>query len=346
MNGSLAAWRLLPVWFRGLIRAMRPKQWAKNGFVFIPILFDRQITHLEPLTRVTVGFLLFCLTASAVYLMNDIVDVERDRLHPKKRFRPIASGELPVRLAAVMAVVLPILSVIIAWLYSPLFALVLIAYIVKQVAYSFYLKNVVIVDVLLLAAGYILRVIGGVVLITVTNFSPWLYVCVGMAALFLAVGKRRQELILLGNGAQDVRATYKQYNLALLDEMLRITVTSSVITYTLYTVEAKTNLRRPRHAANSAVYHLRRFPLPIPHVRQRGRRRARRGAVQGQAAAGRDYPVFRDSGYYHLCCAAFRIVNAPAYLIAEHESSRNLILMGNGRLTGCPYENPMRWYSL
>ncbi len=245
MNGSLAAWRLLPVWFRGLIRAMRPKQWAKNGFVFIPILFDRQITHLEPLTRVTVGFLLFCLTASAVYLMNDIVDVERDRLHPKKRFRPIASGELPVRLAAVMAVVLPILSVIIAWLYSPLFALVLIVYIVKQVAYSFYLKNVVIVDVLLLAAGYILRVIGGVVLITVTNFSPWLYVCVGMASLFLAVGKRRQELILLGNGAQDVRATYKQYNLALLDEMLRITVTSSVITYTLYTVEAKTNLGGP-----------------------------------------------------------------------------------------------------
>jgi 4-hydroxybenzoate polyprenyltransferase len=126
-----------------------------------------------------------------------------------------------------------------------LLAAILLIYLLKQIAYSFYLKHVVIVDVLILAAGYVLRVIAGVVVITVTNFSPWLYVCVGAGSLFLAVAKRRQELLRLGSGAQDIRMTYKEYNMALLDDMMRMVTTSSVITYTLYTVEAKTNLGGP-----------------------------------------------------------------------------------------------------
>ncbi|HLY28459.1 MAG TPA: hypothetical protein VKQ72_19080, partial [Aggregatilineales bacterium] len=124
-------------------------------------------------------------------------------------------------------------------------ALILLLYYAKQLGYSFYLKNVVIVDVIVLAAGYVLRVIAGVVVITVSNFSPWLYVCIGMGSLFLAVAKRRQELILLGDDAQDVRATYKEYNMPLLDDMLRMVMTSTVIAYTLYTVDAKTSLGGP-----------------------------------------------------------------------------------------------------
>jgi 4-hydroxybenzoate polyprenyltransferase len=242
LNGPVAVWRLLPLWFRGLIRAMRPRQWVKNILIFIPIVFDRQLAHPEPLLRVTVASILFCLAASSIYLLNDVVDVERDRLHPKKRFRPVASGQLPIRLALILATVCPIIAVGVALAYSVPLAVVLIVYLVKQIAYSFYLKNVVLIDVLTLAAGYILRVVAGAVVISVTNFSPWLYVCIGMLSLFLAVGKRRQELILLGDGAPDVRATYKDYNMALLDDMLRMVTTGSIITYTLYTVEARTNL--------------------------------------------------------------------------------------------------------
>ncbi len=242
LNGPMVFWRVLPMWLRGFLRGMRPRQWSKNVLIFLPILFDRQITHFQPLLRVLLAFVLFCLVSSAVYLINDTVDIERDRLDPKKRLRPIASGQLPIRIAISAAAVLIVISLAVAFAYSLPFALVLVVYILKQLAYSFYLKNVVIVDVITLAAGYVLRVVAGVLVITVTNFSPWLYVCTGALSLFLAVAKRRQELLRLGNGAQDVRATYKEYNFALLDDMMRMVTTSSVIAYTLYTVEANTNL--------------------------------------------------------------------------------------------------------
>jgi 4-hydroxybenzoate polyprenyltransferase len=273
-NGPIAVWRLLPTWFRGLIRTMRPKQWVKNFLVFIPILFDRKISlsNPQPFLIVSLTFVLFCLAASSVYLLNDAVDVERDRLHPKKRFRPIASGELPIRAALIFAVVLPVLAVGIALTYSVPLAVVLIVYLLKQIGYSFFFKNIVLVDVLVLASGYILRVIAGAVVVQLTtSFSPWLYVCIGMLSLFLAVGKRRQELILLGNGAQDVRATYKDYNMALLDDMLRLTMTSSIITYAMYTVEARTSLGGPAMMLTLpiAIYGIFRY-LYLIHVRGEG----------------------------------------------------------------------------
>ncbi len=238
----LSMWRILPAWLRGLIRTMRPKQWTKNLFVFIPILFDRQLGQLDALTRVCAAFALYCLMSSAVYLLNDIVDVERDKLHPKKKHRAIPSGQLPMPIAIFAAVSLPIVTLIGAlWVSVPL-ALVLIAYYTKDLAYSFYLKNVVIIDVLTVASGFIMRVIAGVVVINVTNFSPWLYVVVGSLSLFLAVGKRRQELIMLAETAQDVRATYRDYNLPLLDDMLRMVTSATLISYTFYTFEARTNL--------------------------------------------------------------------------------------------------------
>ncbi len=242
IHGPLSAWRLLPLSLRGLIRTMRPKQWAKNGFIFAGIVFDRQLHHADSFLRVLVGFVLLCLTASTIYLINDIVDIERDRMHPKKKLRPIPSGQLSIPLAMTAAVILPIIAIGIALAYSVPLALVLILYLTLHIAYSFYLKNMILIDVFAIAAGFVLRVLAGVVVITVASFSPWLYVCTGALSLFLAVGKRRQELILLAGNAAEVRATYKHYNLPLLDDMLRMVTTGSVITYTLYTVEAKTNL--------------------------------------------------------------------------------------------------------
>jgi 4-hydroxybenzoate polyprenyltransferase len=221
---------------------MRPRQWSKNALIFAAIVFDRQLFNLDSFTRVLVGFLLLCLSASTIYLINDVVDVEKDKLHPKKKNRPIPAGILPIPIAIGSAVIFPIIALGIALLFSPPLAMVLLTYMVLHIAYSFYLKNIVIIDVFAIAAGFILRVVAGAVVITITNFSPWLYVCVGGLSLFLAVGKRRQELILLAGSAADVRATYKEYNLALLDDMLRMVTTGTVISYTFYTFEARTAL--------------------------------------------------------------------------------------------------------
>lgn len=236
----------VPASVRGLIRTMRPKQWAKNGFIFAGILFDQQMDDFGALTRVLAAFALFSLTASAVYLMNDLVDIERDRLHPKKKYRPLPSGQLPVGMARSAAIVLPIFAIGAALLFSAPLALVLAVYFGLQITYSFYLKNVVLVDVFAVASGFVLRTIAGVVVIEVSQFSPWLYVCAGLLALFLGIGKRRQELILLqeapNTDIEKVRDTYKGYNLPLLDDMLRMVVTSAAIAYTLYATEAETIL--------------------------------------------------------------------------------------------------------
>jgi 4-hydroxybenzoate polyprenyltransferase len=233
-------WLALPAPVRGLIRTMRPKQWTKNGFVFAGLLFDQQLFKPEPFARVMLAFVLLCMVASTIYLVNDLVDIERDRLHPKKRLRALPSGQLPVRWAQVAAVILPTVALIVGVLFSPPLALILFAYLVLHIAYSFWLKNIVLIDVFAIAAGFVLRLIAGVVVIDVSNFSPWLYACAGLLALFLAVGKRRQELILLADDAQNVRATYKDYNMALLDDMLRLVTTSCTVAYMLYTIEAQT----------------------------------------------------------------------------------------------------------
>jgi len=248
-------WVTLPAPLRGLIRTMRPRQWTKNGFVFAGIMFDQQLLHPQPLVRVLATFGLLCLTSSTIYLINDVVDIERDRLHPRKQHRPLPAGQLPVSWAIAAAVVLPIFALVASLWLSPALTLVLSAYLLLHIAYSFWLKNVVILDVFAIAAGFILRVVAGVVVIDVSSFSPWLYGSAGLLALFLAIGKRRQELIMLAENADNVRATYKDYNLALLDDMLRMVTTGSVITYMLYTIEADT-IRSNRH----------RMMLTIPFV--------------------------------------------------------------------------------
>jgi 4-hydroxybenzoate polyprenyltransferase len=225
-----------------LLQNMRPKQWAKNGFVFAGIVFDQQLDDREPLLRVLVAFVLLCLTSSTIYLINDLADVESDRQHPKKKFRPIASGRLPMRVAAAAAIIFPSIAIGGAMTFSPELAGVLVLYLVLHILYSYLLKHIAIVDVFTIAAGFVLRVIAGVVVIEVEQFSPWLYVMAGLVALFLAVGKRRQELIQMGDNATNTRAIFKDYNLPLLDDMLRLTMTSTAVAYTLYVIEAETLL--------------------------------------------------------------------------------------------------------
>ncbi|MBC8100659.1 MAG: decaprenyl-phosphate phosphoribosyltransferase [Armatimonadetes bacterium] len=234
---------------RGLLRTMRPRQWTKNLlFVFPAIIFDGQLFELVPFLRVLATFALLCVVSGTVYVINDLVDIESDRQHPRKKFRPLPAGELPIRFAQVMAVLMPTVAIGLSLLLTYELTIVLLAYLGIQLLYSFRLKHVVIIDLMVITAGFVLRVMAGVVVIDVQQFSAWLYVVTGLLALFLAISKRRQELILLGDNATNVRQIYKDYNLPLLDEMLRIVTTSTLITYILYTIEtsapllARTNL--------------------------------------------------------------------------------------------------------
>jgi len=226
--------------FRGLIRAMRPKQWTKNVLIYAGLVFDGQLFVPNALLQVTVSFLLLSFVASSIYLINDIIDIDRDRKHPVKRHRPLPSGQLRVSTALTAAITLPFFAMLAALTYSPQFTVVLLVYFVLHVLYSFWLKHIVIIDIMTITAGFVLRVAAGVVVVQVQNFSPWLYACTALLALFLAIGKRRQEMVLLEQRAQSVRSTYRAYSLPLLDDMLRMVTTSTFLAYLLYTIEAPT----------------------------------------------------------------------------------------------------------
>jgi 4-hydroxybenzoate polyprenyltransferase len=224
----------------GLLRTMRPKQWVKNGFVFVALVFDHKLTNSRYLLATTTGFVLLCLISSTVYLINDLADIESDRAHPRKRNRPLPSGQLAVPVAIGAAVVLPLIAIPSAYLLQPAFAAIITGYLLLQIAYSFSLKHVVLIDVMTIATGFLLRVAGGVALIApVTRFSPWLYIFTTMLALFLGFSKRRQELILLQENANNHRAILDQYSVTLLDEMIMIIVTATIMTYALYTFSAE-----------------------------------------------------------------------------------------------------------
>lgn len=228
---------------RALFMTMRPKQWTKNLlFVFPAIIFDGDLFEPEAFIRVVISLILLCLISGTVYIINDLVDIESDRQHPRKKNRPLPSGKLPIRMAQLAALIIPAFAIGSALLLEWRLALVLVAYLLLQLAYSFWLKHVVIIDVMVITAGFVMRVVAGVVVIQVNQFSPWLYVCTGLLALFLAISKRRQELILLGDTATSVRRIYQEYNLPLLDEMLRIATISTLITYTVYTIETNAPL--------------------------------------------------------------------------------------------------------
>ncbi|MFN2191144.1 MAG: decaprenyl-phosphate phosphoribosyltransferase, partial [Candidatus Promineifilaceae bacterium] len=222
-----------------LIKSMRPRQWTKNVFVFVPLFFDNKLTDLESVLHTVEAFILLCLMSSAVYLMNDLVDIEKDRQHPIKKNRPLPAGELSPTVAAVTAVILAIGSLAAGYLLSPNLALILLLYLLIQIAYSFWLKNVVLVDVLVVASGFLLRIAAGVAVIEVERFSPWLYVFSGFLALFLVLGRRRHELVLLGESGTSHRSILSEYNIDLIDRMLGIVTTGAVVAYSLYTFLAE-----------------------------------------------------------------------------------------------------------
>ncbi len=223
-----------------LLKTMRPRQWTKNVLVFAAVIFDRQlsITHPVPLTRSLAGFILFCALSSTVYIINDLVDVEADRQHPVKRNRPIASGVLPYPAAIAAAGVLLLFSLPIAFWLSPLFFGISAGYLVLNIAYSNWLKHIPIIDVLILAAFYVLRVAGGAELITVERFSPWLYVVTTLGALYIGFGKRRAELSLLAEAANSHRRVLSGYTIPFLDQLITIVSGTTIVAYSLYTFSA------------------------------------------------------------------------------------------------------------
>ena len=223
-----------------LLQSMRPRQWTKNGFVFVALLFDRQLFSAESVLRTIIAFVLLCFMSSAVYILNDLVDINADRLHPSKRQRPLAAGRLSRKVAGVAALILAIGSLAAGFSMSLLFGLILLAYLLSQIAYTLWLKHVVLVDVSIIAAGFVLRIAAGVAVISpVQRFSPWLYIFGGFLALFMALGKRRHEMVLLGEQAGDHRAILQEYNLELLDRLIGIVTTSAIVAYSLYTFLAE-----------------------------------------------------------------------------------------------------------
>ena len=240
--------------FRALIRSFRPQQWLKNFLLLTALVFDRQLFHLPALIHSILGVVCFCMVSSAIYLINDLVDMEADRSHPKKKFRPIASGELPVKVAIAAAVVLSLLSITASFLLSTNFGWVVLFYYLMQLAYSFFLKRQPIIDVMIIALGFLVRVGAGVTLITVERFSPWLYVCTGLLSLYIGFGKRRAELLALAENAGNHRVALRGYNLPLVDQLITVVSSTTLMAYSLYTFSA------PNLPANYAMM------LTIPFV--------------------------------------------------------------------------------
>jgi 4-hydroxybenzoate polyprenyltransferase len=221
-----------------LIKTMRVRQWTKNGFIFFGLIFDKQLFMLGPFLRTVAGFFLFCLISSAVYLFNDIADAEADRNHPEKKYRPIASGKLPVRVALGTGLLLAGVSLSLGYLLSPTFALIMALYLAINILYSRWLKHVSILDVLIISSGFVLRVAAGVALITVERFSPWLYMITILFSLYIGLGKRRAEMNLLAQGASAHRKVFEGYTLPLLDQYITIVSGMTIVAYSLYTFSA------------------------------------------------------------------------------------------------------------
>lgn len=241
---------------KSAIRAMRVSQWSKNGFVLLALIFARRLSDDTALGRTLIAFVAFCFASSAVYIINDLADRERDRIHPRKRLRPIASGELSL-LGATITLTLCLcaaagLVALLTFIAKPdiadpfhrwgggqiLFVLTMLSYVAINIAYSFWLKHLVIWDVFVIAAGFVLRALAGAFVIPVP-ISTWFYVCMTFLALFLALGKRRSELIRLTDQAASHRQNLRHYSLGLLDQLIGIVVTAMLLTYCLYTFQGE-----------------------------------------------------------------------------------------------------------
>lgn len=227
---------------RLLLTALRPKQWTKNLLLFIGLVFSLNFGRPTLLVTAAIAFLAFCALSSAGYLLNDILDAAADRSHPAKRLRPVASGALPQRVALQFAGLLAAAALLVAVWISLAFAAVAVLYLLLTVSYSLGLKHLVLIDVFVIAAGFVVRAAAGAIAISVP-ISPWLYVCTALAALFIALAKRRSEIGLLISQASTHRRNLDQYTAELLDQLITIVLATTVMAYTLYTFTAE-NLPR------------------------------------------------------------------------------------------------------
>ncbi len=280
---------------------MRPKQWTKNAFVFLPLIFDFKLFQRGPLISTIIGFIVLCALSSVVYLINDSLDVEQDRAHPRKKNRPIARGDVPVVAAIAFAALLAVLGLGIAWQLSPLFFAICAGYLVLQLLYSVALKHIALIDVFTIATGFVLRVAAGAPLVAAERFSPWLFVCTGLLALLLGFGKRRGELIELGDRA-GTRAILREYNLPLLDALI-ITITAGlIVSFSFYTFSA------PNLPTNHSMM------LTIPVVLYGLFRYFQLIFVKGKGDAP-DELVLQDRGLQAALAVFLAIAGAVIYLI-------------------------------
>jgi 4-hydroxybenzoate polyprenyltransferase len=225
---------------RSYTKLIRPKQWLKNLFVFAPIIFAKELFEPALIMTVVQAFVAFCLTASAIYILNDITDREADRVHPEKRNRPIASGAIGMGGALGVFSILIVATAALVWDMPPGFILLLGTYFLLNLAYSFKLKEILLLDVFVVAAGFMLRILGGAYAIDV-RVSSWLVLCSLFISLFLGFAKRRGELTqALASGTQSKRRVLLLYSVEFIDQLLTITAAGTVISYALYTVAPRT----------------------------------------------------------------------------------------------------------
>jgi len=220
----------------GLARSLRPYQWTKNGFLFFAPLFAHVALQPQVMGRVCIAFGLFCALSSTVYLMNDIADLPRDRLHPEKKRRPIASGQVPVGVATAAAIVLGVGALAGAFALDRMFGYASVAYLANNILYSFWMKHVVILDVMSIAFGFVVRAVAGG-LVAHVRISHWLILCTALLALFLALTKRRQELTSLAGEAGNHRVALKEYTAGFVDQMIAVVTASTLIAYSLYALD-------------------------------------------------------------------------------------------------------------
>jgi len=222
-----------------ILKSLRPQQWIKNFFIFAAIIFSRNIFNLPLLLKAVIAFIAFCVLSSSLYILNDLKDLEEDKRHPIKSKRPLASGRLKKSHAILSFVIISSLGFILAVTLNRNFFIIALVYFILQIAYSFRLKHVVILDVFVIAAGFLIRVVAGGLAIEV-SLSSWLLICTTLLALFLALGKRRHELVLLEEEASDHRPILEEYNPYFLDQLIAVVTASIVIAYCLYTIDAET----------------------------------------------------------------------------------------------------------
>ncbi|WP_454192643.1 decaprenyl-phosphate phosphoribosyltransferase [Paenibacillus sp. Marseille-Q7038] len=217
-----------------LMRQLRIKQWTKNVLIFSVLIFSLDHFSMLNFVNTVIGFILFCFVSGSVYILNDYVDIEADKIHPTKKNRPMASGELNPKFTILFGIVLLTLSIVMSLFLSYLFTIVLVTYFIINVLYSLKLKEVVIIDIMIIAAGFVLRALAGGLIINV-NITPWFLLCTLLLSLFLAIGKRRNELFILNTESTTHRKVLGKYNMMLLDQLMVIVATSTIICYSMFT---------------------------------------------------------------------------------------------------------------